>query len=80
MPLAMPGQENDPPSGEITRDERVAWRAKGRGEADFLPVGESVEVVKAGAADDANGRRMEMEIEILKAQLTRLKVRLGVED
>ncbi len=56
MPFAMPGQENDPPTGEITRDERVAGRAKGRGDADFLPVGESVEVVEAGAADDANGR------------------------
>jgi hypothetical protein len=34
----------------------------------------------SSAEDDAWKQRMEMEIEILKAQLNRLKVRLGVED
>jgi hypothetical protein len=39
-----------------------------------------IAVAPANAEDQAWKQRMEMEIEILKAQLSRLKVKLGVED
>jgi len=56
VPFAMPRQENDAPPGKLARDELVTRRPEGRGDVEFLAVREPVEVVKAGAADDADGR------------------------
>lgn len=44
------------------------------------PAAASAPAPEPSADDQAWKQRMEMEIELLKAQLTRLKVRLGVED
>jgi hypothetical protein len=44
------------------------------------PAADSTSAPEPSADDQAWRQRMEMEIDLLKAQLTRLKVRLGVED
>jgi len=73
------------PAGPGRRVAQYAQLLTGEPEAGFAPrsdivIEPALPASPASAEDQAWKQRMEMEIEILKAQLTRLKVRLGVED
>jgi uncharacterized protein YceH (UPF0502 family) len=73
------------PAGPGRRVAQYVQLLTGEPETSHAPraeiVIESAPVAAPASADDLVWKqRMEMEIEILKAQLNRLKVRLGVED
>ena len=57
MAAAVAGQEVNLPAGELAGDDAIAGRAEGGGDGDLGGIGEAVDLVKAAAADDADGRR-----------------------
>ena len=56
VPFAVPWQEKHSPAGQRAADDFVRRRAERRVHLDLLAVGESVDVIEAGAADDADSR------------------------